>query len=439
MAGGIWSLQDKIRPGAYLRFDSAAPWNQASAGAGVVTMALEMGWGPEQEIIKISAGDFFSGAAEAVLGYPLSHERILAVRECLTNAGEVLLYRVNAGGIKANASLGALSATAKYPGERGNNISLSVAKNGSGFTVTTYVDGVEKERQEVTDGAPKSNHWVDMELSGGLMAVAATSLCGGSDGIAGESQYGAYFNAVKNRDWQVMALPTADKAIPPLAKDYIYELREGLGKKVQCVVLEHTPDYEGVISVYQGYVKNGVRVEPHIFIAWVAGISAGAEINESNTYRVIDGAEEIINPADPGEIEDKLLKGYFVIARRTDGTIVVEQDRNTLVTGTAGKSQVMAKNRVMRTLDKVANGLTNMFEANYIGVINNNAEGRDLFKQDIVVFLQSLAAIGAIQGFGGAEDIEVAQGINPDSVVVSLAICPVDAMEKLYITVEVAV
>lgn len=437
MSGGTWTLQDKIRPGAYLRFSADAAWNRASAGAGVATIALEMSWGPEQEVMEIYAGDLLSGKYESLLGYPQNHEKLLAVRECLANCNKLLLYRVNTLGYKAQAELGALMVTAKYAGIRGNAISVSVSESSAAFVVTTYVDGEEKERQVVSQGAPNNNPWVDFVLNGDLSPVAATSLNGGSDGNATAAQYGEYFDAMRNKDWQVMALPSLDPELPPLLKEYIYDLRENLGKKVQGVAYDYAPNYEGIITVDQGYVKNGVRVEPYIFTAWVAGISAGAEINQSNTYRVIENAESIINQLDSAEIEAKLNKGYFVISRRTDGTIVAEQDINTLIAPGVGKNSLFRKNRVLRTLDKIANGITNMFETNYIGVISNNAEGRDLFKQDIKVFLSDLAAIGAIENFAGAEDIEVTQGANADSVMVTLAVCPVDAMEKLYITVEV--
>ena len=440
MSGGTWTLQDKIRPGAYVNFTTDSSWNRASAGAGVVTLALELNWGPEQEIVEIYAADILNGRAEALTGYPAGHSDILAVEEALANCNKLLLYRVNSGGDKASAQLDAQVATAKYPGTRGNDISVSVAAVDESFVVTTYVGGREMERQIVTGAAPQSNAWVDFTLTdpeARLTPVAATSLTEGHNGAATASDYLAYFSALKNRDWQVMALPSDNELLPPLLTDYIKDLRENLGKKVQGVVYDYPADYEGIITVDQGYVKNGVRVEPPIFVAWVAGATAGAEIFVSNTYKVINNASEIINELSPEAIDAKLNKGYFVVARRTDGTIIVEQDINSLTSGAADKGQVFKKNRVIRTLDKIANGITNMFEMNYIGSINNNAEGRDLFKQDIIAFINEMAAVGAVEDFAGADDIKVEEGKNPDSIVVNLAICPVDAMEKLYITVEV--
>ena len=51
--------------------------------------------------------------------------------------------------------------------------------------------------------------------------------------------------------------------------------------------------------------------------------------------------------------------------------------------------------------------------------------------------MESLAAAGAVETFDGSSDITVERGLSADSVTVTLAVQPVDAMEKLYMTVEV--
>ena len=45
--------------------------------------------------------------------------------------------------------------------------------------------------------------------------------------------------------------------------------------------------------------------------------------------------------------------------------------------------------------------------------------------------------MGAITEFNSATDIEVLAGNEIDSVVVNLAVKPVDSMEKLYMTVKI--
>ena len=273
----------------------------------------------------------------------------------------------------------------------------------------------------------------NFQSSGALVALAVTSLTGGANGTVASENYTAYLTAVKGKDWQVMALPTDDDDIFPNVKAYIRDLRENDGKKVQAVLYDYAADYEGIITVKQGYQRDGVTVSPTNFVAWVAGVSAGAEMAESNTYRVVDDAEEIIGAMTNQEIETALAQGYFLLSTRTDGTIVVEQDINTLVSS----NSELRKNRMLRTLDRIANEVAHRFEQGYLGKIDNDGAGRDLFKQELVSYMESLAAAGAVETFDGSSDITVERGLSADSVTVTLAVQPVDAMEKLYMTVEV--
>ena len=81
--------------------------------------------------------------------------------------------------------------------------------------------------------------------------------------------------------------------------------------------------------------------------------------------------------------------------------------------------------------------IQSIWENTYLGKVSNNADGRDLFKASITTYLQELQNIGAIQEFGGAADVDVQAGENIDAVEASIRVKPVDAMEFLYLTVNV--
>ena len=72
-----------------------------------------------------------------------------------------------------------------------------------------------------------------------------------------------------------------------------------------------------------------------------------------------------------------------------------------------------------------------------MGKVDNNSTGRSLFKADLVQYGNELQRLAGIQEFEGSEDIEISQGNDLDSVMVTWAVKPVDAMEKLYLTVNV--
>lgn len=111
---------------------------------------------------------------------------------------------------------------------------------------------------------------------------------------------------------------------------------------------------------------------------------------------------------------------------------------NTLTSFTVDKGQEYAKNRVMRVIDQFCNDTYKQFSLYYIGKINNDESGRNLLKGWIVGYLNEMQANGGIRNFS-PEDVEVAQGNAVDSVLVQVALHPVDSIEKIYISVVVSV
>ena len=227
-------------------------------------------------------------------------------------------------------------------------------------------------------------------------------------------------------------------SVAPLIKDMVEIWREKRGKKVQAVVYDYdTADYEGIISVNQGFKTKTETVDETMFMLWVASQTAGAEVNESLTAAEVEGAVEIINPIDEDEIADALKAGKFVLSYRQDGAVVVEKDINTLHTFTVDKGYAFSKNRVIRCLDEIANTAMLVFNRNYCGKISNDTKGRAQYKTELIYQIDTLVGIRAIDNFDGANDITVLPGEDVDSVVVDMTIQPVDSMEKLYMTVNV--
>lgn len=437
MAGGTWITQTKARPGAYVNFKAAVETDTGIASRGVATMPLVMDWGPEEEVVEILSTDFADGNATAKIGYGISAAESVLFRECLKNCYKLLAYRVDSGGAKADATLGELTATALHPGTRGNALSVAVLAADTLFDIVTYLDDTEVDRQRVaTIAALVDNDWVTFSGTGDLAATVATDLEGGTNGTSNLAAYQEYMELMKTYDWQVMGFPVEVSGLPAAAEAYIRVMRETLGKKVQAVVYNDAADYEGIISTKQGYSTATETISATQFVAWATGASAGASIAASNTYAEITDAIDIVNPLSDAEIEAALAQGFMVISRRTDGVIVIEQDINTLITFDDDKSEVWRKNRFIRTGDEIANSVTRLFENQFIGKISNNAAGRDLFRQALVKYLNTVQAADAIQNFDAAE-ITVAAGTDADSIIVSMAIQPVDSMEKLYMTVEV--
>ena len=91
---------------------------------------------------------------------------------------------------------------------------------------------------------------------------------------------------------------------------------------------------------------------------------------------------------------------------------------------------------MIRVLDGIANDVARIFSQYYLGKRSNNADGRNLLKAEMIAYHEQLMQMEAIEGFT-AEDISVQQGTEKQDVVVYESVKPTDAMEKLYMKVEV--
>jgi hypothetical protein len=438
MAGGTWTSQNKKRPGAYINFKGVSAPTTAVGSRGVVTLPLPMSWGAQ--VTEILSTDLAAGKTLEAIGYVVTDDEAQIYREALKNCYKAIIYRVDTGGVKATATLGNLTAAAKYAGAVGNRISVAIVENGAKFDVYTYVDGVQKDKQAALAlvSELEDNAWVDFSGAGVLAANAGASLTNGADGTVSNDNYTAYLNAIQSYNWNTMGIPVNNATVAAAVATFIEQQRETYGKKVQAVLYNYDGDYEGIISVDQGYKTVNETVAATTFVAYVAGLTAGSEVNQSNTYHAIPGAVEIVSPKTDAQIETALAAGKMVLSYRIDGAIVIEQDINTLHTFTVEKPYSFSKNRVIRALDGINNDLALMFQKNYIGKVSNTEDGRNLYKASVIGYLNTMQAMNAIQNFDSSTDVVISAGEAIDAVVADLAVQPVDSMEKVYMTVLVS-
>ena len=196
------------------------------------------------------------------------------------------------------------------------------------------------------------------------------------------------------------------------------------------------PDDRFVVNIMSGVVlSDGTALTPQQVTWWAGGALAGAQYNESLTYAAYPNAVDVSPKLTNSGYIDALTAGQFVLFA-DDGVVKVEQDINSLVTYTTDITEPYHKNRVIRLLNTVANDIYQQFSDGYIGVVNNNEQGRMMFKSAIVGYLLDIQANNGIQNFE-AEDVTVEPGEAIDAIVVNLAIQPVDSVEKIYVTITV--
>lgn len=443
MAGGVWLSQNKVRPGAYLNFNSVPKSAMTVGDRGIVAIGLTLDWGKENELIEVLSSDLLDGTSRKLVGFTAFDEESKLLSGALSYAYKALVYRMNTGGDKASVEVGGVKATARYSGEFGNKILIAIVKDSatSLFDVVTYIAGEVVDTQRISAvGELEPNDYVEFAAgSGDLEAAAGSALTGGTNGNAVETTaYPAMFKLLQMARWQVLACLSTETTVKANVNSFIKQMREDEGRYVQAVVSAYdAADYEGVINSVCGAVINEVEFSVQDFVSVVAGLTAGANFNQSNTARKISGASKIVGEKTDEEIKKGLAKGEFILSTATNGDIKVEQDINSLHTFTKEKDYIFSKNRVLRTLDEIGTTTVMTWENSYMGKVDNDDTGRGLFKSDLVSYGRELQRLRGIQEFNGVDDITVQQGSNLDSVVCSWYVKPVDSMEKLYMTVNV--
>lgn len=442
MAGGTFVSYNKVRPGAYINFKGVNTPTITIGSRGVSTLALNLDWGEDGKLIDLYSEDMLYGDSLAKVGLVVDDEGAKLLKLILTNSYLCKVYKLNKGGAKAIATLGDIVATAKYTGTFGNKIAIVIKTITEGtFEVTTYANGYEVDTQRVsTVDELVANDYVEFSVkedveSPTITAQAETLLTGGENGTAGSTTYSDYLSLLRTSQWQTLAV--TDTSNNTTVDAFIKEMRDNQGKYVQAVVANYdSADYEGLINVVNGAVINDEEVTAAEFTAYVAGMTAGAEITKSNTGTVIEGATEIIDALSDNEIIEGLGKGKFILSLNQQGQVKVEKDINSLHTYSEDRNYTFSKNRVIRTLDEIGSSITDVWETTYLGKVSNNDEGRTMFKSSIINYLTELENQGAIQEFDSST-VEVLAGTDIDSVIANISVKPVDSMEFLYMTVNV--
>lgn len=432
--GGTWTAENKIQPGAYLNFTSVAQPSMTVGDRGIGTMPIPLSWGAEGELIEVLSTDLTTGASLATVGLTAFDDGAKLLNLMLSNCYKALIYRLNTGGVKATGTGGALTVTAKYAGTLGNAITVTITEADGVYTVVTYVSGAAKDSQTATTISELAdNNFVSFSGSGDLAINAGITLSGGTDGsYTGSTAYPSYLELASRANWQTMALPQDNDAYASQFATFADTLRNSEGKYSQVVVANYDADNYGVIKVNQGLVVDGVTLTAEEMTAWVAGITAGAAVNESNVGKKVTGATKIVGELTNSEIDKALEAGWLVFSTNTAGEIAVNDDINSLHTFTSSAAKDFRLNQVVRVLDEVGTSLQNTWEQSFKGIVQNNSNGRNTFKAVAIEYMEELQNMEAIQDFDSSTDVTVEAGTDKDAVRLSINVNPVAAMSKLY-------
>lgn len=426
LGGGTWITQNKVLPGAYINFVSAAKAAAALSDRGVVAMPLMMDWGPKGQVFTVTSEEFQKDSLK-IFGYAYADDALKGLRDLFLYAKKAHFYRLN-GGTKAQNTY----AQAKYFGTGGNKITIVIRNStivDGRYDVITQFDGRDVDIQTVSASTGlMANDYVTFKIFT-MATTTGVALTGGtSENSASNSMYQDFLDAMEAYSFNVLTTVTDAAEIKGLFANYTKRLRDDLGVKFQCVLHQYTtPDHEGIISV-----ENNATEE---LVYWVAGAEAGCKIEKSLANKIYDGEFDVDTAYTQAQLEAALLDGKFIFHKVGDKVRVLD-DINCLVTTTTEKGEDFKSNQTIRVLDQIGNDIAKLFNEKYLGQYPNDEAGRISLWNDIVKHHQEMERLRAIEDFD-PEAVKVEKGEKKKAVVVTDYVTPVNCMTKLYMTVIV--
>lgn len=428
LGGGTFLTQNKVLPGSYINFISAARATAALSDRGVAAMPLVLDWCADGSIFKVDVADFQKNSMK-IFGYPYTHGKLKGLRDLFRNIKTGYFYKLNTG-TKAACTY----ATAKYSGIRGNDVKIVIEQNienSEKYDVHTLVETTKVDSQTVSSMSElKANDFVDFISLATIALTSGTPLTGGTNGeeVTG-ADYQSFLDKLESYSFNTLGCLSTSAEVASLFVQFTKRMRNDAGIKFQTVLYRTQGDFEGVINLHNEVKDDEEKAS---LVYWVTGIAAGCAVNKSNTNKVYDGEFEVDVDFTQSELEAALNGGKFMF-HRVGENVRVLKDINSFVSFTAEQNSDFSSNQTIRVLDQIANDIAVLFNDKYNGNIPNDASGRALFWNDVVKHHQELEKIRAIEDFN-PEDVVVSAGESKKSVVVQDVVTVTNAMEQLYMT-----
>lgn len=436
LGGGTFLTQNKVLPGTYHNFMSAARAFVNLSERGYVGLPIALDWGVDGEVFTVTQEDLQKDSRK-IFGYDYTDSKLKGIRDIFKNAITVFFYKLAVDAVAAQNDF----AQAKYKGVRGNDITIVIQANvdePTKFDVQTLLNGtlVDEQLAVATAADLQANDFVTFKAAATLEPTAGTPLTGGSNGsaITGGAHQEA-LDALEAYGFNTLGCLSADSTIKSLYVEYTKRLRDQVGAKFQLVGHKlGTTDHEGVIDVQNDAIGDDVFGA----VYWAMGAQAGVAVNRSNTNKRYDG-EFVLDMAETktqSQLTALLKAGKYVFHRVGDEVRVLE-DVNTFTSFTADKNEDFSMNQVIRVLDQIAIDTAQLFNERYLGKVPNDADGRISLWNDIGAHRLELQRIRAIENYN-KDELTVEQGNSKKAVVVNEVVTPTVAMSQLYITTTVA-
>lgn len=437
LGGGPFLTQNKVLPGTYHNFISAARAFVNLSDRGYVGLPIPLDWGVDGAVFAVTIEDFQKDSRK-IFGYDYTDPKLKGIRDVFKNAITVYFYKLAVNAVAAQNTF----ATAKYKGIRGNDITITIQSNvdePTNFDVKTLLAGVVVDEQTVATAADLViNDFVFFKPDATLAVTAGTPLTGGSNGDAITG--GAHQEALDELEaygFNTLGCLSSEPTIKSLYVEYTKRIRDVVGGKFQLVGHKLGKiDHEGVIDVQNDAVGEGEEVFGAVY--WATGVQAGVAVNKSNTNKTYTGEHTLDMTETKTQSQlTALLKAGKYVFHRVGEDINVLEDVNTFTSFTVDKNEDFSMNQVIRALDQIAIDTAQLFNNRYLGKVPNDQDGRISLWNDIGAHRIEMQRIRAIQNYN-KDELIVEQGQSKKAVVVNEVVTPTVAMSQLYITTTVA-
>lgn len=434
MASGIWSETDRpIRPGFYNRFKAAALARIQMGKRGIVAMPVKANWGPVEKIVSItSEKDLIDNYGNDMnyTAYRLGRLTLLGQPK------ELLIYRLVDGTqksavltLKAGAT-DVIKLETKYPTTRDFKISIepNVVEE-TLVNITLYegarpvyefkklsgnskeiVEAINKDIENrwlvATDLTPENNEPITLD------SITSVEMKGGSDGTSGiaTEDYINALTAFEGRKINGITLDgITDQAIHTSLRCWVERVRRS-GKKVRAYIggsAEETIteannrsksiNYEGIINVGVGGILDGVEYTPAETACYVMGFGEGQDMKEClcNEVTVF---QDVTKHLTHEEIEETLLSGTLIL-RYDDGSVVIEDDVNTLKRYGQDQNEIWGYLRAIKFMDMVDEDTSFTGNRQYVGNVLNGRTGQLAVLSALKQYFETLETGELIEDF----------------------------------------
>lgn len=427
---------------------------------GIVVMPLELDFGVSHQVIELEKTSNF----KALLGYSLEEDQMILLKEVFKGSDKVLVYRLNLG-TYATYTTSHLKIIARYPGIRGNDLSVKIihysqwqaewgqAEWGQVSKSTVQEDGGQVSKSvvvtllagEVVDfqminewGEIRDNAYVRFEgdISGELEEKEFI-LSGGENYGVSSKEWDEFFETIRKYEWRVMALTIEDLKVKKAVTKFIEELREVEGRSVYGVMANYSEaNCMGIISIANGVkLKSGRILKRNECTAWMAGKVACAKLKETDETNIYEEAVEIDKKLNRAQI-NKLIKQGQVVFTKIRNRVEVVEDINTFKKFTPKWGVAYRQNAFVRMVDIMREDIHRLMKIYYLGRIRQGRsvqESKMYFKEICIKYIQILQVKGVVYEVDVAKDLDVFLAEDMEGIDVSLILKSSEIEDKTYV------